>query len=146
MLQERHPPKRWPLPRDGRWDDPRRPGGPPDLSSPSASASPSTSSGLLGGGFGRGASSSFTVYSPGQHRSTRSSSGGGGGGGTLGRDNRDAREREGGGGRLRVAFVSSDFGNHPLSHLMQDVFGRLGRGGRIEVFCYALSASDGSTW
>ena len=27
------------------------------------------------------------------------------------------------GQRLRVAYVSSDFGNHPLSHLMGSVFG-----------------------
>ena len=27
------------------------------------------------------------------------------------------------GERLRVAYVSSDFGNHPLSHLMGSVFG-----------------------
>jgi protein O-GlcNAc transferase len=27
------------------------------------------------------------------------------------------------GQRLRVAYVSSDFGNHPLSHLMGAVFG-----------------------
>lgn len=27
------------------------------------------------------------------------------------------------GQRLRVGYVSSDFGNHPLSHLMQSVFG-----------------------
>ena len=27
------------------------------------------------------------------------------------------------GQRLRIAYVSSDFGNHPLSHLMGTVFG-----------------------
>ncbi len=27
------------------------------------------------------------------------------------------------GERLRIAYVSSDFGNHPLSHLMGSVFG-----------------------
>ena len=27
------------------------------------------------------------------------------------------------GERLRIAYVSSDFGNHPLSHLMASVFG-----------------------
>lgn len=26
-------------------------------------------------------------------------------------------------GRLRIGYVSSDFGNHPLAHLMQSVFG-----------------------
>eukprot|EP00879_Flechtneria_rotunda_P000847 GHRR01000972.1.p1 GENE.GHRR01000972.1~~GHRR01000972.1.p1 ORF type:complete len:995 (+),score=320.30 GHRR01000972.1:341-3325(+) len=49
------------------------------------------------------------------------------------------------GQRLRVGYVSSDFGNHPLSHLMGSVFG-LHDHSRIEVFCYALSPSDGSEW
>jgi len=47
--------------------------------------------------------------------------------------------------RLRIGYVSSDFGNHPLSHLMQSVFGLHDRS-RFEVFCYALSASDRSPW
>lgn len=49
------------------------------------------------------------------------------------------------GQRLRVGYVSSDFGNHPLSHLMGGVFGLHDRS-RVEVFCYALSPSDGSEW
>lgn len=49
------------------------------------------------------------------------------------------------GERLRVGYVSSDFGNHPLSHLMGSVFG-LHNLSRVEVFCYALSASDNSEW
>lgn len=49
------------------------------------------------------------------------------------------------GQRLRVAYVSSDFGNHPLSHLMGSVFTLHDRS-RVEVFCYALSPSDGSEW
>ncbi|WIA37736.1 hypothetical protein OEZ86_014614 [Tetradesmus obliquus] len=49
------------------------------------------------------------------------------------------------GQRLRVAYVSSDFGNHPLSHLMGSVFGLHDRS-KVEVFCYALSPSDGSEW
>ncbi|KAK9832813.1 hypothetical protein WJX81_003940 [Elliptochloris bilobata] len=49
------------------------------------------------------------------------------------------------GERLRIAYVSSDFGNHPLSHLMGSVFGLHNRA-QIEVFCYALSANDGSEW
>lgn len=49
------------------------------------------------------------------------------------------------GQRLKVGYVSSDFGNHPLSHLMNSVFGMHKRE-RIEVFCYALSAPDGSEW
>ncbi|KAL3692262.1 hypothetical protein R1sor_005913 [Riccia sorocarpa] len=52
---------------------------------------------------------------------------------------------EGGSGRLRVGYVSSDFGNHPLSHLMGSVFGMHNRE-NVEVFCYALSQSDGSEW
>jgi predicted O-linked N-acetylglucosamine transferase (SPINDLY family) len=39
---------------------------------------------------------------------------------------------EGGSGRLRVGYVSSDFGNHPLSHLMGSVFGMHNRD-NIEV-------------
>lgn len=46
-------------------------------------------------------------------------------------------------GRLRVGYVSSDFGNHPLSHLMGSVFGMHDRK-NVEVFCYALSQTDGS--
>ncbi|KAL9240083.1 hypothetical protein vseg_014343 [Gypsophila vaccaria] len=51
----------------------------------------------------------------------------------------------GGSRRLRVGYVSSDFGNHPLSHLMGSVFGMHNRD-NVEVFCYALSPSDGSEW
>lgn len=47
--------------------------------------------------------------------------------------------------RLRVGYVSSDFGNHPLSHLMGSVFGMHNRE-NIEVFCYALSQNDGTEW
>lgn len=47
--------------------------------------------------------------------------------------------------RLRVGYVSSDFGNHPLSHLMQSIFGMHNRA-RYEVFGYALSPDDGSQW
>uniref|UniRef100_A0A804PJ81 Probable UDP-N-acetylglucosamine--peptide N-acetylglucosaminyltransferase SPINDLY n=1 Tax=Zea mays TaxID=4577 RepID=A0A804PJ81_MAIZE len=47
--------------------------------------------------------------------------------------------------RLKVGYVSSDFGNHPLSHLMGSVFGMHDRA-NIEVFCYALSQNDGTEW
>ncbi|KAA8534695.1 hypothetical protein F0562_032212 [Nyssa sinensis] len=47
--------------------------------------------------------------------------------------------------RLRVGYVSSDFGNHPLSHLMGSVFGMHDRE-NVEVFCYALSPNDGTEW
>lgn len=49
------------------------------------------------------------------------------------------------GERLRIAYVSSDFANHPLSHLMASVFGMHDRS-RVEVFCYALTPPDGSEW
>ena len=44
-------------------------------------------------------------------------------------------------GRLRIGYVSSDFGNHPTSHLMQSVPGMHDRS-KVEIFCYALSADD----
>ncbi|KAJ4946666.1 hypothetical protein NE237_005541 [Protea cynaroides] len=47
--------------------------------------------------------------------------------------------------RLRVGYVSSDFGNHPLSHLMGSVFGMHNKE-NVEVFCYALSQNDGTEW
>lgn len=52
---------------------------------------------------------------------------------------------EGKNGRLRLGYVSSDFGNHPLSHLMGSVFGMHNRE-TVEVFCYALSQNDGTEW
>lgn len=47
--------------------------------------------------------------------------------------------------RIRIGYVSSDFGNHPLSHLMQSVFGFHDRD-NFEVFCFALSGSDNSEY
>jgi len=47
--------------------------------------------------------------------------------------------------RLRIGYVSSDFGNHPTSHLMQSIPGFHNRQD-VEVFCYALSADDGTTF
>ncbi|TKW18460.1 hypothetical protein SEVIR_5G432200v4 [Setaria viridis] len=47
--------------------------------------------------------------------------------------------------RLRIGYVSSDFGNHPLSHLMGSVFG-MHNNDIVEVFCYALSQDDGTEW
>ena len=44
---------------------------------------------------------------------------------------------------LRVGYVSSDFNNHPLAHLMQSVFGMHDRS-RVEAYCYATTASDNS--
>ncbi|EXJ92771.1 hypothetical protein A1O3_01323 [Capronia epimyces CBS 606.96] len=44
---------------------------------------------------------------------------------------------------LNVGYVSSDFNNHPLAHLMQSVFG-LHDPTRVRAICYATTASDGS--
>ncbi|XP_022929788.1 probable UDP-N-acetylglucosamine--peptide N-acetylglucosaminyltransferase SEC [Cucurbita moschata] len=54
-------------------------------------------------------------------------------------------KKNGGFERLRVGYVSSDFGNHPLSHLMGSVFGMHNRE-HVEVFCYALSPNDNTEW
>ncbi|KAL2325736.1 hypothetical protein Fmac_024794 [Flemingia macrophylla] len=47
--------------------------------------------------------------------------------------------------RLRVGYVSSEFGNHPLSQLMEYVFGMQNMK-HVELFCYALSVNDGVEW
>ena len=44
---------------------------------------------------------------------------------------------------LNVGYVSSDFNNHPLAHLMQSVFG-FHNPNRVRAFCYATTTSDGS--
>ncbi|KAJ2156899.1 hypothetical protein GGF46_004875 [Coemansia sp. RSA 552] len=44
---------------------------------------------------------------------------------------------------IRIGYVSSDFNNHPLSHLMQSVFGMHDRT-RFHVYCYATTPPDGS--
>lgn len=48
-------------------------------------------------------------------------------------------------GRLRIGYVSSDFGNHPTSHLMQSLPGLHNRS-RVEIFCYALNPDDGTNF
>lgn len=48
-------------------------------------------------------------------------------------------------GRLRIGYVSSDFGNHPTSHLMQSIPGFHNRK-NVEIFCYSLSADDSTTF
>ncbi|KAF3353821.1 hypothetical protein VdG1_08004 [Verticillium dahliae VDG1] len=45
--------------------------------------------------------------------------------------------------QLNVGYVSSDFNNHPLAHLMQSVFG-FHEKTKVKAFCYATTASDGS--
>ncbi|XP_076623152.1 O-linked N-acetylglucosamine (GlcNAc) transferase sxc isoform X1 [Colletes latitarsis] len=49
------------------------------------------------------------------------------------------------GARLRIGYVSSDFGNHPTSHLMQSIPGLHDRQS-VEIYCYALSSDDGTTF
>ncbi|KAK8232881.1 glycosyl transferase family 41-domain-containing protein [Phyllosticta capitalensis] len=44
---------------------------------------------------------------------------------------------------LKVGYVSSDFNNHPLAHLMQSVFGMHNRA-RVKAYCYATTMSDNS--
>ncbi|CAF0783061.1 unnamed protein product [Adineta steineri] len=47
--------------------------------------------------------------------------------------------------RLRIGYVSSDFCNHPTAHLMQSIPGLHNRK-RVEIFCYSLSADDGTAF
>ncbi len=54
-------------------------------------------------------------------------------------------ELAGNGNRLKIGYVSSDFGNHPTSHLMQSVPGMHNRD-NVEVFCYSLSADDSTNF
>lgn len=46
---------------------------------------------------------------------------------------------------LNVGYVSSDFNNHPLAHLMQSVFG-FHDATRVRAFCYATTSSDKSSY
>jgi protein O-GlcNAc transferase len=47
--------------------------------------------------------------------------------------------------RIRLGYVSYDFRNHPLAHLMQSVFGMHDRS-KFEIFCFSLSESDNSSY
>lgn len=47
--------------------------------------------------------------------------------------------------RIKIGYVSSDLGNHPLSHLMQSVFG-MHDPDSFDVTCYALTSHDSSVW
>eukprot|EP00800_Vazella_pourtalesii_P021339 TRINITY_DN788_c0_g1_i11.p1 TRINITY_DN788_c0_g1~~TRINITY_DN788_c0_g1_i11.p1 ORF type:complete len:765 (-),score=209.82 TRINITY_DN788_c0_g1_i11:144-2438(-) len=49
------------------------------------------------------------------------------------------------GARLKIGYVSSDFCNHPTSHLMQSVPGFHNRD-KYEVFCYALTPDDNTSF
>lgn len=44
-----------------------------------------------------------------------------------------------------MGYVSSDFCNHPTSHLMQSIPG-FHRRQRVEIFCYSLSADDNTSF
>jgi tetratricopeptide (TPR) repeat protein len=44
---------------------------------------------------------------------------------------------------LNIGYVSSDFNNHPLAHLMQSVFG-MHNHCKVRAFCYATTPSDNS--
>ena len=44
---------------------------------------------------------------------------------------------------LHIGYVSSDFNNHPLAHLMQSVFG-FHDPKRVRAYCYATTSSDSS--
>ncbi|KXS10170.1 glycosyltransferase family 41 protein [Gonapodya prolifera JEL478] len=46
---------------------------------------------------------------------------------------------------IKIGYVSSDFNNHPLAHLMQSVFGLHSRN-KFQVFCYSLTPSDDSPY
>ena len=47
--------------------------------------------------------------------------------------------------KINIGYVSSDFNNHPLAHLMQSVFGFHDLS-RFNVFLYATTPSDGSPY
>ncbi|KAI1301551.1 UDP-N-acetylglucosamine-peptide N-acetylglucosaminyltransferase [Halotydeus destructor] len=47
--------------------------------------------------------------------------------------------------KLRIGYLSSDFGNHPTSHLMQSIPGMHNKD-LVEIYCYALSPDDGTTF
>jgi predicted O-linked N-acetylglucosamine transferase (SPINDLY family) len=49
----------------------------------------------------------------------------------------------GAGRRLRVGYVSSDFGDHPVGHVVESLFRQHDRS-RFEVVAYALSPDDGT--
>jgi len=57
----------------------------------------------------------------------------------------EARESKAAGGRLRVGFVSSDFREHPVSHLSIECWERIDRS-RTETFAYSLVPEDGSSF
>lgn len=49
----------------------------------------------------------------------------------------------GAGRRLRIGYVSSDFGDHPVGHVVESLFRQHDRSG-FEIVAYALSPNDGT--
>lgn len=49
------------------------------------------------------------------------------------------------GNRIRIAYFSSDFSNHPVAHLMAGVLERHDRS-RFEVFAFSLTAAQDDAW
>jgi protein O-GlcNAc transferase len=47
--------------------------------------------------------------------------------------------------RIRIAYLSSDFHNHPTAHLTLGIFGKHDRN-RFEVYCYSIGYPDESTF
>lgn len=47
--------------------------------------------------------------------------------------------------KIRIGYVSSDFGDHPTAHLMQSVFGMHDKS-RFVVYCFSLSPNDCSSY
>lgn len=46
---------------------------------------------------------------------------------------------------INIGYISSDFCNHPIGHLVQGMFGMHDRP-KFQVTCYSLGASDNSEW
>ena len=47
--------------------------------------------------------------------------------------------------KIKIGYVSSDFGNHPTAHLMQSIPGKHNLN-KFEIFCYSLSPDDGTQY
>ena len=47
--------------------------------------------------------------------------------------------------KIKIGYVSSDFGNHPTAHLMQSIPGKHDLR-NFEIFCYSLSPDDGTQY
>ena len=47
--------------------------------------------------------------------------------------------------KIKIGYVSSDFGNHPTAHLMQSIPGQHNLA-KFEIFCYSLSPDDGTQY